>query len=93
MRSGEIKQPFSGRTAVTSSQATSAPNVSESRALVALAPASPAPEAPARHLSPAPFVTQLLAVRDHLPQARARRRATPQEAMAAYRAAAGLTGR
>jgi hypothetical protein len=41
----------------------------------------------------APFIAQLLAVKDQHPQTRERRRAEPDEALAAYRAAAALTGR
>ena len=39
----------------------------------------------------APFVAQLLAIRDQHPQTRERRRAEPAEAAAAYRATARLT--
>ncbi len=62
----------------------------ESRALVALAPPVP-PDTPAPYRQ-APFLAHLLAVKDQHAQTRERRRATPAEAIAAYRAAAGLTG-
>jgi hypothetical protein len=64
---------------------------SECRALVALAPPAPLREPVARHRE-APFLAQLLEVKDQHPQTRARRRAAPYEAIAAYRAAAGLNG-
>ena len=60
-----------------------------SRALVALAPLAPASRTPA-HYRQAPFLAQLLAVKDQHAQTRARRRAAPAEAAAAYRAAAQL---
>ncbi|MGA2565579.1 MAG: hypothetical protein ABSF41_01995 [Pseudolabrys sp.] len=61
-----------------------------SHALVALTPTAD------MHLSPetyrqAPFLAQLLAIKDQHPQTRARRRAEPDEALAAYRATAALT--
>jgi hypothetical protein len=92
MRIGEVERRLSGRTGVTGGQAAPAPDASESRALVALTPPAPAREAVARYRQ-APFLAQLLAVKDQHPQTRARRRAAPHEAIAAYRAAAGLTGR
>jgi hypothetical protein len=92
MRIGEIKQASSGQSGVTGGEAAPAREAGESRALVALAPAAPLREAVARHHQ-APFLAHLLAVKDQHPQTRARRRATPHEAIAAYRAAAGLTGR
>jgi hypothetical protein len=61
-----------------------------SRALVPLKPAAaPREVLVGRRLSP--FLAQLLATKDGHPQSRARRRATPDEAMAAYRNAAALT--
>jgi len=39
----------------------------------------------------APFVAHLVATKDQHPQTRARRRADPRDALAAYRAAAALT--
>jgi hypothetical protein len=62
----------------------------ESRALVALAPIAGASERQTGHRY-APFVAHLLAVKDHHPQTRERRRAEPNEALAAYRAAIALT--
>jgi len=61
----------------------------ECRALVSVQPAA-APVMPARHAA-APFLAQLIAVKDQHPQTRERRRAEPQEALAAYTSAAALT--
>jgi hypothetical protein len=62
----------------------------ESRALVALSPIADPSERQAgyRH---APFVAHLIAVKDQHPQTRVRRRAEPDEALAAYRATVALT--
>jgi hypothetical protein len=65
---------------------------SEGRALVLLAPKSE-PHAGTAGYRQAPFLAHLLAIKDQHPQTRERRRATPQEAIAAYRAAAALTAR
>lgn len=72
----------------------------ESRALVALTPAAAADlttvyrQAPylASYLASylAPFLAQLIATKAHVPQTRVRRRAEPEEALAAYRAGADL---
>ena len=61
-----------------------------SRALVALAPAAALHKVPESYRQ-APFLAQLLAMKDQHPQTRERRRAEPDEALAAYRAAAALT--
>jgi hypothetical protein len=63
-----------------------------SRALVTLIPMLAANDAPDTFRQ-APFLAQLLAMRDQHPQTRERRRAEPHEAVAAYRAAAALAGR
>ncbi len=63
-----------------------------SRALVALSPMLPANDAPDAFRQ-APFLAQLLAMKDQHPQTRQRRRAEPHDALAAYRATAELTGR
>jgi hypothetical protein len=62
----------------------------ESRALTVIAPEAPR-DLPNvyRH---APFLAQLIATKDQHAQTRSRRRAEPQEAIAAYRAVAGLVG-
>ena len=61
----------------------------ESRALVVLGSANSGPELQAVYRY-APFVAQLIAVKDQHPQTRERRRAEPNEALAAYRAAANI---
>ena len=66
-----------------------APQAQPSRALVAVMPAI-AHEAPSRYLQ-APFLAQLLAVKDGHPQMRERRRAEPAEALAAYHATVQLS--
>lgn len=62
--------------------------VSESRALVAVEPAAEhaSPRALTRHPA-APFLAQVIATHLQAPQTRARRRAEPKEAIAAYRSA------
>jgi hypothetical protein len=57
-----------------------------SRALVVVEPPAPR-ERPAPHRQ-APFLAQLIATKAQHPQTRARRRAEPAEAIAAYRAVA-----
>lgn len=67
-----------------------APGVArECRALVAIRPAV-SRAGPARRTA-APFLAQLIAVKDQHPQARERRRAEPREALAAYASTAALT--
>jgi hypothetical protein len=92
MRIGEIRQAYSGQAGVTGGRTVSAPETSESRAMVALAPPAPLRE-PVARFRQAPFLAQLLAVKDQHPQTRERRRAAPHEAIAAYRAGAALTKR
>lgn len=64
---------------------------SPGRALVSLA-APPVPQ-PAANLRDAAFLAQLIASKERIAQTRARRRAEPNEAIAAYRAAAALTAK
>jgi hypothetical protein len=85
MRIGEIRQAVPGPT-VPGKPASEA---RESRALVRLAPAAPTPGISARYRQ-APFLAHLLAVKDRHAQTCERRRADPQEAIAAYRSVAGL---
>lgn len=63
----------------------------ESRALVAVTPAEATPDRdrPMAYRE-APFLAQLIATKSQMPQTRSRRRAEPAEALAAYRAVAGL---
>lgn len=70
---------------------TEASEVVESRALVAVEPATPhaGPRVLTRHPA-APFLAQLIATHLQVPQTRVRRRAEPAEAIAAYRGAKGL---
>lgn len=60
----------------------------QGRALVALSPAID--REPAASFRQAFFLAQLIANRDQLPQTRERRRAAPDEAIAAYRATEAL---
>jgi len=62
----------------------------ESRALVALDPLQDR-SGPAANHRYAPFVAHLVATKDQHPQTRERRRAEPNDALAAYRAVAALT--
>ena len=62
-----------------------------SRALVALAPVIAAHDAP-EAFRQAPFLAQLIAMKDQHPQTREHRRLEPGEAAAAYRATAALAG-
>lgn len=61
----------------------------ESRALVALSPLTGSAERMISYRY-APFLAQLVATKDQHPQTRERRRADPDVAVAAYRAAAAL---
>ena len=88
MRSGEIgKRQAAGLAPQAPETAAEAP---AGRALVALSPAAALSE-PSAQYRQAPFLAQLIATREQLPQTRERRRAAPHEAAAAYRAAAALT--
>ncbi|HEY1473541.1 MAG TPA: hypothetical protein VGF53_05610 [Pseudolabrys sp.] len=91
MRLGEIDKIASRQTA-RGAEPARAGQAAGSRELVALTPAAPLRIAPENYHQ-APFIAQLLAVKDQHPQTRERRRAEPDEALAAYRAAAALTGR
>jgi hypothetical protein len=68
------------------------PSAEASRALVTLTPMLAASDTPGTFRQ-APFLVQLLAMKDQHPQTRERRRAEPHDALAAYRATAALTGR
>jgi hypothetical protein len=91
MRLGDIKKVAS-RQAEPTPHGESAPaeQASASRALVALTPAAALSKAP-QNSRQAPFLAQLLAMKDQHPQTRERRRAEPHEALAAYRATVNLT--
>jgi hypothetical protein len=91
MRLGEIKKVAarqSGPTPRGGEPAPTEPAVA-SRALVALTPAPAAHDAPEAYRQ-APFLAHLLAMKDQHPQTRERRRAEPDDALAAYRATAAL---
>jgi hypothetical protein len=81
MRLAEIKK-------VATRQAGPTPRGTEqaadSRALVVLTPAAAQGKAPETHRQ-APFLAQLLAIKDQHPQTREHRRAEPDEVLAAYR--------
>jgi hypothetical protein len=84
-----ISRIGAGETAAPVRHSTTADEqVSESRALVAVEPAIPHanPRALTRHPA-APFLAQVIATHLQAPQTRARRRAEPKEAIAAYRSA------
>lgn len=84
-RSIEVRTRHTGDSA--SPEASPAAATEPGRALVALAPAAGGQQTATRYASAA-FLTQLLAAKYNLPQARERRRAEPREAIAAYMAAA-----
>ena len=88
MRIGAIKQGSSSGSGRMPPEEAPAERPAESRALVALAPPS-APEPRAMHRQ-APFLAHLIATKAEHPQTRQRRRATPDEAIAAYRATMAL---
>jgi hypothetical protein len=92
MRLGEIKKVTARQSEPTpcSVEPEAAEPAVASRALVALTPAPSARDVPGAHRQ-APFLAQLLAMKDQHPQTRQRRRAEPDQAVAAYRAAAELT--
>lgn len=69
--------------------AVATPSGSASRALTILA-AAPARAASPQTRGDAAFLAQLIATKVQAPQTRARRRAEPAEALAAYRAVANL---
>lgn len=62
---------------------------SDSRALVVVEPAPAAKDRPMAYRD-APFLAHLIATKAQMPQTRSRRRAEPQDALAAYRAVAKL---
>lgn len=84
MRIGETKTTGHGRLAAPEGLPQPA---EQCRALVPLAPPAPARE-PAMQYRQAAFIAHLLAMKDQHGQTRARRRAEPSEAIAAYRATA-----
>jgi len=89
MRIGQITTAGSRPSNLPAPDADRAP-ADESRALVALMPATAARQSCESHRKAA-FLAHLIATKDQLPQTRERRRAEPAEAIAAYRAGAALT--
>ena len=89
---GEIRKVASPQADPTprGSEPTAAEQAAPSRAMVALTPATGLRSSPETRQQ-APFLAQLLATKDQHPQTRERRRAEPEEVVAAYRAAAALT--
>jgi hypothetical protein len=92
MRLGEIKKVVQRQSGLPPRGVEPAPaeQATPSRALVALTPAAALHEVPESYRR-APFLAQLLAMKDQHPQTRERRRAEPDEALAAYRATVALT--
>jgi hypothetical protein len=91
MRLGEIKRVATRPAVFTPREAAPEPTEQPApgKALIALTPVIDAQETPATYRQ-APFLAQLLAMRDRHPQTRERRRAEPNVAIAAYRSAAAL---
>lgn len=92
MRVGAISRAVNGQNAGREpDQAAVEPSepTTASRALVAIATPPSVTHRPMAYRD-APFLAQLLATKADLPQTRARRRAEPDEALAAYRFAASL---
>ena len=89
---GEVNGPQSRRPhpAMSAAENDGKPTGSESRALVALDLLQGRSENTATYRY-APFVAHLVATKDQHPQTRERRRADPNDALAAYRATAALT--
>jgi hypothetical protein len=75
---------------MSASEEHSEPTALENRALVVLDPSQDRSGHVPGHRY-APFVAHLVATKDHHPQTRERRRADPNDALAAYRATAALT--
>ena len=92
MQLGKISKGTASATVAAPAKAATEPAAATAepgRALVTVAPAVNAAELIANNRN-APFLAQLIATKDQHPQTRERRRAEPEEAAAAYRAAAAL---
>jgi len=92
MRLAEIRRVVSRQSDIEprEGETAAAERHEESRALIALAPSTELLAAPDLYRQ-APFLAQLIATKDGHAQTRERRRASVDEAVAAYRAAANLT--
>jgi hypothetical protein len=90
MRVGEIRKvvPRQADPTPRDPEPAAAEQAAPSRAMVALAPGALRSSPETHHQ--APFLAQLLATKDQHPQTRERRRAAPEDAIAAYHAAAAL---
>ena len=91
MQLGEINSVASRPPGVSSRgiEGKRAAQASDSRALVTVTPAAASHEMLANYRH-APFIAQLIATKDQLPQTRERRRAEPGDAIAAYCAGKAL---
>jgi len=91
MRLGEIKRVATRPAVFTPCGAAPEPTdqPAPGMALIAVTPVADGQETPAIYRQ-APFLAQLLAMRDQHPQTRERRRAEPGVAISAYRNAAAL---
>jgi len=93
MRLGEIRKVATRTSGPAPHAAEPAPaEPVASRALITIAPVADTAETPTVYRQ-APFLAQLLAIKDQHPQTRERRRAAPEDAIAAYRATAALIKR
>jgi hypothetical protein len=92
MRLGEIAKMATAQSGLTppAIEPAHAEPSAGSRALVAQTPVAALHEAPVAYRQ-APFLAQLLAMKDQHPQTRERRRAEPNDALAAYRTTAEIT--
>ena len=92
MRIGEVRKvvPRQADPVPRDAEPAAAEQAAPSRAMVALTPAAGLRSSPHPHQE-APFLAQLLATKDQHPQTRERRRAAPEDVVAAYQAAAALT--
>ena len=89
MRISGITGSTVGRVARRVAADVAAPDVSESRALIAIEAPAPAERSFTHSRHPAaPFLAQLIATRQQAPQTRARRRVEPREAISVYAAMA-----
>ncbi len=88
MRIGEINNTAFRQAGLSAQREADAP-AGDSRSLVAVSP-MPAVSEHSVSYRQAAFLAHLIATKEQLPQTRERRRANPDEAIAAYRATAGL---
>ena len=94
MRIGEANSKVSRQIDLPPRSRDAAEQIAESRALVPVTPVTATHEpTPARDHCRATFLAHLIATKDQLPQTRERRRAEPEDAIAAYRAVAMLAGK